>query len=122
MDALGSAQPSTRTSFCPRTARAGVPFSISQPGEDAVPPDTAEKRHSLPLQACPDRLTVKATQVVVNPSAYIISAPDCTTDVYESLKSEYPVPYTEINYPHPPETFMNGNHCSIRTESKKSAF
>ena len=34
---------------------------ISQPGEDAVPPDTAEKRHSLPLQACPDRLTVKAT-------------------------------------------------------------
>ena len=30
-------------------------------GEDAVPPDTAEKRHSLPLQACRDRLTVKAT-------------------------------------------------------------
>ena len=26
-----------------------------------MPPDTAEKRHSLPLQACPDRLTVKAT-------------------------------------------------------------
>ena len=40
---------------------AGVPFSISQLGEDAVPPDTAERRHSLPLQACPDRLTVKAT-------------------------------------------------------------
>ena len=39
-----------------------------------MPPDTAEKRHSLPLQACPDRLTVKATParpgwVVVNPSA-----------------------------------------------------
>ena len=58
--------------FCPRTARAGVPFSISQSGEDAVPPDTAEKRHSLPLQACPDRLTVKAFRpglFVVNPSA-----------------------------------------------------
>ena len=36
-------------------------FSISQPGEDAVSLDTAERRHSLPLQACPDRLTVKAT-------------------------------------------------------------
>ena len=40
---------------------AGVPFSISQPGEDAVPPDTAERRHTLPLQACPDRLTLKGT-------------------------------------------------------------
>ena len=49
-----------------RTAHAqpgpGYPsVGISQPGEDAVPPDTAEKRHSLPLQACPDRLTVKAS-------------------------------------------------------------
>ena len=26
-----------------------------------MPPDTAERRHSLSLQACPDRLTVKAT-------------------------------------------------------------
>ena len=40
---------------------AGVAFSISQPGEDAVLHGTAEKRHSLPLQACPDQLTVKAT-------------------------------------------------------------
>ena len=47
--------------MCPRTARAVVPFSISQPGEDAVPPDTTERRHSLPLQACPDWLTLKAT-------------------------------------------------------------
>ena len=39
----------------------GVPFSISQSGEDAVPPDTAERRYSLPLQACPDRLTLMAT-------------------------------------------------------------
>ena len=49
-----------------------MPFSISQPGEDAVPPDTAERRHSLPLQACPDQLTLKPTQpslVVVHPSA-----------------------------------------------------
>ena len=26
-----------------------------------MPPDSAERRHSLPFQACPDRLTVKAT-------------------------------------------------------------
>ena len=61
LDPAHCAEPSTHTQFCPRTARAGVPFSISQPGEDAVPPDTAERRHSLPLQACPDRLTPKAT-------------------------------------------------------------
>ena len=50
--------------------RAGVSFSISQPGDDAVLPDTAEKRHSLLLQACPDRLTVKATPAAYSPSVY----------------------------------------------------
>ena len=45
----GRAEPSTRTYFCSRTARTGVPFSISQLGEDAVPPGNTDRQHSLPL-------------------------------------------------------------------------
>ena len=68
---------------------AGKPFSISQPGEDAVPPDTAERWHSPPLQACPDRLTLKATPArsgcdtpVVRP---LTSARKCTSAISFNL-------------------------------------